>query len=257
MIEYVSLDSGLLVPGHYDLAPQPKALDLFCGAGGFSLGMERAGFDVVAACDSDPTAAITYLVNLGAYPCQMYWLDAAAKARMERVLQREFERHERGEIARPPVSGSNRQAPGGCKHFFFGDVRNLRGADVLRALKMERGELDCIFGGPPCQGFSSAGRRDVMDPRNSLVFEFTRLVCEIQPKTLCMENVPAMASMVTPEGLPVIEAICLSLAKGGYGTLESMRRALGAGLERRGAIRGRQRGAREELPAEPRQRELF
>lgn len=242
MAEYITLDSGLIVPSGCAPEPRPTCMDLFCGAGGFSLGMESGGFDVLAACDNDATAAITYLVNLGAHPCQFYWLDDTAERRMERALSREMDRYKKGEIAIPPVSGSNRHrvsgAGAGCRHFFFGDIRNLRGVDVLRALGMGQGELDCVVGGPPCQGFSAAGRRDVMDPRNSLVFEFARLVVELQPKTMVMENVPAIASMVTPEGVNVIEAFCLALEKGGWGTLEALKRSLGV-EGRRGAVRGR------------------
>lgn len=52
-----------------------------------------------------------------------------------------------------------------------------------------------------------AGQRNVMDPRNSLVFEFRRLVLEVSPKTFVMENVPGLLSMVTAEGVPVIHHV--------------------------------------------------
>ncbi|MBY0523925.1 MAG: DNA cytosine methyltransferase [Gemmataceae bacterium] len=57
-----------------------------------------------------------------------------------------------------------------------------------------RQEIDLVFGGPPCQGFSSMGLRDVRDPRNSLVDHFTRLVADLHPKAFVMENVPGMAT---------------------------------------------------------------
>lgn len=236
-------DSGLYVPEAAIPPPRPQALDLFCGAGGFSLGMERGGFDVAAACENDATAAITYLYNLGAYPCQFWWLDATAEERMEKALRKHMDmvRRARGELAQPWTSGGNRRrAPGdppGCRHFFFGDVRNLRGDAVLQALGLERGELACVFGGSPCQGFSIAGRRNVMDPRNSLVFEFVRLVVEIQPQTMVLENVPGMLSMVTTEGVPVVDAICLALQEGGYGTYDALRRSLTGEKTARAAVR--------------------
>lgn len=242
-MSYVQLESGLIVPESCAPPRRPRALDLFCGAGGFSLGMEKGGFDVVAACDNDPDAAITYLVNLGAYPVQMYWLDDAAERRFAKAVERQMGRHRKGEIDVPPVSGSNRHRvcspeSTGCQHFFFGDVRNLRGEDVLRALGLKRGELDCVFGGPPCQGFSHAGKREVMDPRNSLVFEFARLVLEIHPKTMAMENVPGIRSMVTPDGLPVLDALARALEDGDFATLDALRKSLG--IEgTRGAIRNR------------------
>lgn len=240
--DYVQRESGLFVPAPVaQERRRPIGLDLFCGAGGFSLGMEQGGLDVIAACENDAEAAITYLYNLGAYPCQFYWLDETAEKRMERAIHKHLDLRGKKGIHVPWVSGGNRIMPQsrGCQHFFFGDVRNLRGADVLTALGIERGELDCVFGGPPCQGFSMAGRRNVMDPRNSLVFEFVRLVVELQPRTMALENVPGMLSMVTEEGLNVVEALCLALEAGGYGTLRALRSALGvdASAGRRAVIR--------------------
>jgi DNA (cytosine-5)-methyltransferase 1 len=52
-----------------------------------------------------------------------------------------------------------------------------------------RGRLDLLAGGPPCQGFSSAGRRRAVDPRNELVERYLELVDVIQPKIVLMENV--------------------------------------------------------------------
>lgn len=234
--DWTRSSSGLWLPPS---EKRPTCFDLFCGAGGFSVGMQLAGFDVIGACDNDALAAVTYLTNLGAYPCQMYWLDDTAEARMEKAVQRELGKFRAGKINVMPTCGAARQngSPGDCRHFFFGDIRRLRGEDVLHAFGMEAGELDCIVGGPPCQGFSTSGKRNVMDPRNSLVFEFTRLVCEIQPKTMIFENVPGIASMVTTDGLPVMEAICLSLSKGGFGTLDALRRSLAADGTRRAAVR--------------------
>ena len=56
------------------------------------------------------------------------------------------------------------------------------------------GEIDVIVGGPPCQGFSTIGKRLVEDSRNRLVFDFFRLVSALRPKYFVMENVPGMAA---------------------------------------------------------------
>ncbi len=53
-------------------------------------------------------------------------------------------------------------------------------------------EIDVVFGGPPCQGFSVIGKRVLEDPRNSLVLHFVRIVLELKPKFFVMENVPGM-----------------------------------------------------------------
>ena len=50
-------------------------------------------------------------------------------------------------------------------------------------------DIDVVFGGPPCQGFSLMGKRDLSDDRNSLVFSFLKLVLDLRPKYFVMENV--------------------------------------------------------------------
>lgn len=57
-----------------------------------------------------------------------------------------------------------------------------------------RGKVDMVVGGPPCQGFSTIGKRLVKDPRNELVFEFIRFVRNIFPKAFLMENVRGLLS---------------------------------------------------------------
>lgn len=56
------------------------------------------------------------------------------------------------------------------------------------------GEIDVVFGGPPCQGFSTMGKRDIRDRRNRLVYRFADVVRELQPRYFVMENVPGMAA---------------------------------------------------------------
>lgn len=78
------------------------------------------------------------------------------------------------------------------------DIRKLSGAEILRTLKIKRGELDLLAGCPPCQGFSSIrthnGKKRVRDDRNDLVFEYLRLVKALRPRAAMMENVPALAT---------------------------------------------------------------
>ena len=67
-----------------------------------------------------------------------------------------------------------------------------------------------------------------MDPRNSLVFDFARLVLEIRPKAMVMENVPQVLSMLTPEGVPVIDALARVLTDGGFSTYNALKASLAA-----------------------------
>lgn len=55
-------------------------------------------------------------------------------------------------------------------------------------------DIDCIAGGPPCQGFSVAGKGKSDDHRNTLIHEFLRVVKKIRPKTIIFENVPGFAN---------------------------------------------------------------
>jgi DNA (cytosine-5)-methyltransferase 1 len=79
------------------------------------------------------------------------------------------------------------------KHLSF-DLSKTTGQQILTAAAIKRGEIDVVVGGPPCQGFSPIGKRDVNDPRNERLADFFRLVAEIKPKAFIMENVPGILS---------------------------------------------------------------
>ena len=126
-----------------------RAIDLFSGAGGLTVGLTAAGFEVVGAVESSTLACDTYADN---HPAVRLWRS---------------------------------------------DVRDVDGREVLSALGMRRGQLDLLAGCPPCQGFSTIrtlnGGRRVVEPRNDLVGEYTRLVDELLPRAVLMENVPGLA----------------------------------------------------------------
>ena len=75
---------------------------------------------------------------------------------------------------------------------------------------------DVIIAGPPCQGFSMSGKRDVFDVRNSLFHEVIRVVKVVNPKVVVIENVVGLLSMQTPEGIPVKDEIEKELKQLGY-----------------------------------------
>ena len=56
-------------------------------------------------------------------------------------------------------------------------------------------DCDLVFGGPPCQGFSVAGKMDPKDPRSKLVFEFQRVIAAKRPRYFVMENVAALGRL--------------------------------------------------------------
>lgn len=76
------------------------------------------------------------------------------------------------------------------------DISKVSSNEIFEALKSGgyKKDVDLIAGGPPCQGFSHIGKRQIDDPRNSLVFEYLRLISEIKPRYFIFENVPGIAT---------------------------------------------------------------
>ena len=129
---------------------KPTCIDLFAGAGGFSLGVSQAGFNVVAAVEIDKGTCDTLQANKPkCFPNML-------------IIEK--------------------------------DIRELSGAELLDMVGMKRGELFLLIGSPPCQSFSFANtkNRSIDDPRSKLMFEFIRMVDELQPKAFYIENVPGL-----------------------------------------------------------------
>jgi site-specific DNA-cytosine methylase len=76
-----------------------------------------------------------------------------------------------------------------------GDIRETPTSMILGEAGLRVGEAHLLAGGPPCQGFSFAGKRDPSDVRNTLVFEYLRVVREAMPRFFIMENVPGFCKM--------------------------------------------------------------
>lgn len=133
------------------------SISLFTGAFGLDLGLEQAGFHTVSVVEKDRDATRTIALNRSHL--------------QESAVPREIEK----------VSSQDLLAEGG------------------RVLKLDRalrpGEVDLVTGGPPCQPFSTAGKRgSVIDPRGSLFMDFIRIVKEVQPRFFLMENVRGLLS---------------------------------------------------------------
>lgn len=71
-------------------------------------------------------------------------------------------------------------------------IEGLTGKEMRRLLGIGSRKVDCVFGGPPCQGFSLIGRRALEDPRNRLVGDFVNLVAELDARTFVFENVKGL-----------------------------------------------------------------
>ncbi|BAZ86615.1 site-specific DNA-methyltransferase [Dolichospermum compactum NIES-806] len=123
---------------------QPICISLFTGAYGLDLGLEQAGFHTVSVVEKDRDAVKTIALN------RPYLQESAIPRELEKVTSQEL--LEEG-----------------------GRVLNLG-----RALLP--GEIDLVTGGPPCQPFSTAGKRgSVMDPRGSLFMDFSALSKKFNP----------------------------------------------------------------------------
>lgn len=78
-----------------------------------------------------------------------------------------------------------------------GDVRKFT-PDVYSDLGRDPKDLFMVVGGPPCQGFSIAGKKSKDDPLNELVLEFARVVTDFMPSAFLMENVPGLTTSASP-----------------------------------------------------------
>ena len=128
-----------------------KAIDLFCGAGGLSVGLKKSGFRVCLGVDIDEKALKTYKCNL----------------KRTKVLKE--------------------------------DIKKVTGEKITELTGINRHDNFLLAGCPPCQGFSSLGKRDASDEKNELVYEYVRIINELEPSFILMENVPGMSTGVGKE----------------------------------------------------------
>ena len=77
-----------------------------------------------------------------------------------------------------------------------------------------RGEIDVVFGGPPCQGFSVAGKMDPLDERNDLIWKFADSVETVKPRAFVMENVKALGKLAKWKN--VRDEFIIRMSRNGY-----------------------------------------
>ena len=104
----------------------------------------------------------------------------------------------------------------------FPDSRRL-GSDItaldtrtLQGFVQSNGPIDCVIGGPPCQGFSLSGKRDIDDPRNYLFQDYLRVIDVIRPRVAIVENVRLLTSMRSKSGHLVKDDIVDGFEAHGY-----------------------------------------
>lgn len=133
-----------------------RFIDVFAGCGGLSLGLLKAGCHGVAAIEKNPMAFETLRHNL--IDGQRYQFDWPAWLPKEAMS---------------------------CEQFL---------TDYREQLPTLAGTIDLMVGGPPCQGFSLAGRRNPADPRNKMAEQYLELVKLVRPKFIVIENVSGFNS---------------------------------------------------------------
>ena len=72
------------------------------------------------------------------------------------------------------------------------DISKLSGSEIREAAAIGKRSVDLVVGGAPCQGFSLIGHRALQDPRNALVADFVRIVCELDARYFVFENVKGL-----------------------------------------------------------------
>lgn len=132
-------------------------VSLFTGAGGLDLGFEVAGFSTYCCVEKDLHSCITLRNNR----------DFGIKTGFHSFLKRAT--------------------------VIEDDIYNVNSRQILIATGLQKGEIKLIHGGPPCQAFSIFGRRKGLeDDRGTLLWEFVRIVNELEPKTFVLENVEGL-----------------------------------------------------------------
>lgn len=108
-----------------------------------------------------------------------------------------------------------------CSQLIGQDIKSISDKQVLE-FKNKNKEITIIAGGPPCQGFSLAGKRNVYDPRNELFREFVRFTRLLLPKFIVLENVKMLRTMRSKTGGYVKDYIMNEFDKIGYKTIWSV-----------------------------------
>ena len=91
------------------------------------------------------------------------------------------------------------------------DVKDFSIEDLTKDLGIKKGDIDLIVGGPPCQAYSTVGKRLIDDPRGKLFQEYYRLLTELRPKAFVFENVKGLLSMCKGELIKTIVSLFESL----------------------------------------------
>jgi len=186
-----------------------KHVELFAGCGGMSLGLDAAGFELYFANELSSMAGETFAFNI---------LDEDLKQKAEKGEVAEKVKWIKSAFPKKDLNSRLRENPFSAKNGSFSDISTLKDIkgklligdidDILTFLnrqpniveQMRQDGIDLLSGGPPCQGFSLAGRRIKDDHKNLLPLSFAKIAGLIRPKVVLLENVKGITSPFTEEG---------------------------------------------------------
>lgn len=187
-------------------------IELFAGCGGLSLGLESVGFKLVMANELSPMAAETFAYNFfnqnleqTASNNRVLWLSSkfdknAIKARL-REDPRSFPELNAGHTdLEDDTELHGKLVVGNIVQLNQWLESNPNQANKLKDAYGDKGGLDLVSGGPPCQSFSMAGLRQFDNKRNVLPWEFAKFVRTTQPKIALLENVTGILRAFDVDG---------------------------------------------------------
>lgn len=176
-------------------------IDLFSGAGGFSLGFINAGWKCLAGVEFSSDAARTYYYNL----CLENWSHLMIDKNDQKTID-VFKKAGRETNPNTPFNIPNdnwikEEGSFPALSLWCMDINKLSPEEIMDNIGFKKKELSAIVGGPPCQGFSWANtQRNESDPRNQLVFRYLDYVEVMKPKIFLIENVRGILSSGKKKG---------------------------------------------------------
>lgn len=176
--------------------------DFFAGAGGFSLGFIQAGMKCVSALEFNEDAAWTYWYNLCYKGWSHLWIDPQDQKKIAKIQKKWNGGETNNHLFKNgiPDEWLIVDAPMPCANLFLMDITKLEPEEWMEMIGVRVGDIKVFVGGPPCQGFSTSGKRDVGDERNKLALRMIYYAKVCQPDYVLIENVPGLLTLGRAKG---------------------------------------------------------
>lgn len=174
-------------------AKKRTMISLFAGAGGLDIGLEMAGFTTQAINELEPHACETLRQNKHLSQLDLDKFDIWFDAQMQQRCYSKIPATEKQQLYAHLMRAVRQYQFLQHAQIIEGDIRGISSAQLLRAANIQSHELTLVAGGPPCQPFSRAGKRETVETDDGKLFlEFVRVVQETQPRWFLFENVKGL-----------------------------------------------------------------